>query len=153
MAANHDLTGNQYNMEWSFQTPNMSIIHDLEKMVHKQLIKSMSMTGYAPTKIFYFRDAVPYSDFAQLLDYELIAIRRACLRINMIYKPAVTFLTVQKRHFTRMFPKYHVDMEGRAFNVPIGTVVDTQITHPTEFDFYLCSHNHNQVSYIIGWFW
>lgn len=140
-------------MEWSFQTPNVSIICDLENIVHKQLVKFISMTGYAPIKIFYFRDAVRDSDSAQLLDYELIAIRRACSRLNMNYKPAVTFLVVQKRHHTRMFPKRKIDKEGRALNIPVGTVVDTQITHPTEFDFYLCSHNNCKVSFIIRWFW
>ena len=29
---------------------------------------------------------------------------------------------------------------GRSGNIPPGTTVDTGITHPTEFDFYLCSH-------------
>ncbi|KAG8515465.1 Protein argonaute-2 [Galemys pyrenaicus] len=29
---------------------------------------------------------------------------------------------------------------GKSGNIPAGTTVDTKITHPTEFDFYLCSH-------------
>ena len=29
---------------------------------------------------------------------------------------------------------------GKAGNVPPGTIVDRDITHPTEYDFYLCSH-------------
>lgn len=29
---------------------------------------------------------------------------------------------------------------GKAYNIPPGTTVDVGITHPTEFDFYLCSH-------------
>ncbi|MGH0165691.1 UNVERIFIED_CONTAM: hypothetical protein FKN15_049197 [Acipenser sinensis] len=29
---------------------------------------------------------------------------------------------------------------GRSGNIPAGTTVDTDITHPYEFDFYLCSH-------------
>ncbi|VDO55419.1 unnamed protein product [Haemonchus placei] len=32
------------------------------------------------------------------------------------------------------------DQVGKAFNIPPGTTVDVGITHPTEFDFYLCSH-------------
>jgi hypothetical protein len=29
---------------------------------------------------------------------------------------------------------------GKSGNIPAGTTVDVGITHPTEFDFYLCSH-------------
>lgn len=34
---------------------------------------------------------------------------------------------------------------GRSGNIPAGTTVDTDITHPYEFDFYLCSHAGIQV--------
>ena len=35
---------------------------------------------------------------------------------------------------------------GRSGNIPAGTTVDVGITHPNEFDFYLCSHAGVQVS-------
>lgn len=34
---------------------------------------------------------------------------------------------------------------GKSGNIPAGTTVDTKITHPSEFDFYLCSHAGIQV--------
>jgi len=34
---------------------------------------------------------------------------------------------------------------GKSGNVPAGTIVDFGITHPTEFDFFLCSHQGIQV--------
>ena len=55
------------------------------------------------------------------------------------YEPKVTFLVVQKRRHTRFFPRSE-DADGRYKNVPPGTVVDREITHPTEVDFYLVSH-------------
>ena len=36
---------------------------------------------------------------------------------------------------------------GRSGNIPAGTTVDVGITHPNEFDFYLCSHAGVQVSH------
>nr|CAD7395763.1 unnamed protein product [Timema cristinae] len=39
-----------------------------------------------------------------------------------------------------MFCMETKDQSGRSKNVPAGTIVDTVITHPTDFDFYLCSH-------------
>jgi eukaryotic translation initiation factor 2C len=74
----------------------------------------------------------------------MTAIRRACSSLQQDYKPKVTFLVVQKRHHTRFFPR-NEDADGRNKNVPPGTVVDREITHPTEVDFYLVSHASIQV--------
>merc|ERR1712080_275196 len=55
------------------------------------------------------------------------------------YKPAITYVVVQKRHHTRFFPE-----DGHKYqknnNALAGTVVDHGINHPTEGDFYLLSH-------------
>ncbi|XP_073703052.1 protein argonaute-3-like [Garra rufa] len=40
----------------------------------------------------------------------------------------------------RKSKKCHKYAVGRSGNIPAGTTVDTDITHPYEFDFYLCSH-------------
>jgi Piwi domain len=37
------------------------------------------------------------------------------------------------------------EQSGKSGNIPAGTTVDIGITHPTEFDFYLCSHQGIQV--------
>ncbi|VVC42413.1 Hypothetical protein CINCED_3A015370 [Cinara cedri] len=140
VTASHDLSGSQYNMEWRIQSSKVEIIQDLEDIVYKQLLKYKERTKIIPKKILYFRDGVSEGQFLQLLEYELIAIRRACLRLNLNYQPPITFLVVQKRHHTRIFPKHQIDKSGKFQNVPSGTVIDTQITHPTELDFYLCSH-------------
>ncbi|VVC37415.1 Argonaute linker 2 domain,Ribonuclease H-like domain,PAZ domain,Piwi domain,Argonaute, linker 1 [Cinara cedri] len=140
LAASHDLYGSQYNMECRLQSPKVEIIQDLEDMVHKQLLKYIDKTNKLPIAIFYLRDGVGEGQFAHLLHYELIAIRRACLRLSIKYQPSLTFVVVQKRHHTRMFPKHKIDMHGKFQNVPPGTVIDTQITHTEELDFYLCSH-------------
>ncbi|CAI9754055.1 unnamed protein product [Fraxinus pennsylvanica] len=57
------------------------------------------------------------------------------------YYPEVAFVVVQKRHHSRLFPNNHNDKHtvDRSGNIPPGTVVDSKICHPTEFDFYLCS--------------
>jgi len=146
VAASHDLHGSQYNMEWRLQDPRVEIIQDLEDIIHLQLCKFKERARVIPKKIYYFRDGVSEGQFLQLLNEELIAIRRACLRLHMNYTPAITFVVVQKRHHTRMFPKHPIDFDGKFNNVPSGTIVDSQITHPTELDFYLCSHASIQVS-------
>ena len=53
--------------------------------------------------------------------------------------PKLTVIVVGKRHHVRFFPMsaHEGDNSG---NCPAGTVVDRDIGHPTEFDFYLQSH-------------
>ncbi|KAJ8625613.1 hypothetical protein MRB53_034143 [Persea americana] len=91
---------------------------------------------------FVIRDGVSEGQFYQVLLYELDAIRRACESLEPNYQPPVTFVVVQKRHHTRLFANNHSDRHSvdKSGNILPGTVVDTKICHPTEFDFYLCSH-------------
>ena len=65
------------------------------------------------------------------------------------YQPGITFIVVQKRHHTRLFCRSQEDRSGKSGNIPAGTTVDVGICHPTEFDFYLCSHAGIQVSYVV----
>ncbi|RDX94874.1 Protein argonaute 5, partial [Mucuna pruriens] len=66
----------------------------------------------------------------------------ACASLQEGYLPPVTFVVVQKRHHTRFFPRDHGsrDQTDKSGNIMPGTVVDTTICHPREFDFYLNSH-------------
>jgi hypothetical protein len=93
------------------------------------------------------RDGVSEGQFYQVLLYELDAIRKACASLEPDYQPPVTFVVVQKRHHTRLFASNHNDNRSvdRSGNILPGTVVDSKICHPTEFDFYLCSHAGIQV--------
>uniref|UniRef100_A0A4W2IPG0 Argonaute RISC catalytic component 2 n=2 Tax=Bos indicus x Bos taurus TaxID=30522 RepID=A0A4W2IPG0_BOBOX len=77
---------------------------------------------------------------AAVLHHELLAIREACIKLEKDYQPGITFIVVQKRHHTRLFCTDKNERVGKSGNIPAGTTVDTKITHPTEFDFYLCSH-------------
>ena len=84
---------------------------------------------------------------SQVLNHELRAVREACLKLEMNFQPGITFIVVQKRHHTRLFCADKKDQVGKSGNIPPGTTVDVGITHPTEFDFYLCSHAGIQVRY------
>ncbi|CAK9174763.1 unnamed protein product [Ilex paraguariensis] len=91
-----------------------------------------------PKKIVIFRDGVSEGQFDMVLNEELLDIKRAICTED--YHPTMTLVIAQKRHPTRLF----LDNGGGAsHNVPPGTVVDTTIVHPFEFDFYLCSHYGN----------
>ncbi|KAK6794880.1 hypothetical protein RDI58_008333 [Solanum bulbocastanum] len=111
-------------------------------MIKDLLISFRRATGQKPQRIIFYRDGVSEGQFYQVLLYELDAIRKACASLEPNYQPPVTFVVVQKRHHTRLFANNHRDRNAvdRSGNIIPGTVVDSKICHPTEFDFYLCSH-------------
>lgn len=108
-------------------------------MIRELLIAFLRSTKLKPHRIIFYRDGVSEGQFSQVLLHEMDAIRKACASLEEGYLPPVTFVVVQKRHHTRFFP---TDPNGvdRSGNVLPGTVVDSKICHPTEFDFYLNSH-------------
>lgn len=120
----------------------VEIIEDLKEMV-KELLKAFYQeTRQKPFRIIFYRDGVSEGQFGYVRDQELSAIRSACLELSPdgSYKPPVTFIVVQKRHHTRFMPANDREGVGRAKNIPPGTTVDTVVTHPVDFDFFLCSH-------------
>ena len=61
----------------------------------------------------------------------------ACKKLG--FNPTITLIVVGKRHHVRFFPRD--EREGdRSGNCPAGTVVDSDVVNPVEFDFYLQSH-------------
>ncbi|XAR65229.1 hypothetical protein NMG60_11009276 [Bertholletia excelsa] len=125
---------NKYVSRMRSQTHRQEIIQDLTSMVEEILNDFRQEQSKLPKRIIFFRDGVSETQFYKVLREELQAIKAACYKFPS-YKPPITFAVVQKRHHTRLFPNEFLDE-----NIPPGTVVDTVITHPREFDFFLCSH-------------
>ncbi|GFQ05617.1 protein argonaute 2 [Phtheirospermum japonicum] len=90
-----------------------------------------------PARIVLFRDGVSEGQFEMVLSQEVIDFKKTVCVDG--YNPRITVIVAQKRHQTRLFVENKND-GGRTGNVPPGTVVDTDIVHPHNFDFYLCSH-------------
>ncbi|KAJ0027745.1 hypothetical protein Pint_35058 [Pistacia integerrima] len=139
----------KYRASVSAQTHREEIIQDLYSSVQdpkELLIAFRRSTGHKPHRIIFYRDGVSEGQFSQVLLYEMTAIRQACGSLEEGYLPPVTFVVVQKRHHTRLFPADHGnrDLTDKSGNIQPGTVVDTKICHPNEFDFYLNSHTVTQ---------
>ena len=101
----------------------------------KRLLEEYSKaTNIVPERIIYLRDGVAEGQFAEVIRVELPAIRAAAKAIAPKKAVKITVIIVQKRHHTRLFPATPQDGD-RYGNVPPGTVVDTGIVHPIEFDF------------------
>lgn len=125
-----------YNIELSVQTPKKEMIVEFEDMMFDHLKVYKDRNNSLPKKIFVFRDGVSEGQFAQVMNSELQAVQQAYQRMaGQSRKPEILFLLVQKRHHTRLF----CDGTSR-YNVEPGTVVDTDIVHASELDFYLVPH-------------
>uniref|UniRef100_A0A5K3FNC3 Protein argonaute-1 n=1 Tax=Mesocestoides corti TaxID=53468 RepID=A0A5K3FNC3_MESCO len=140
VVASMDAHPSRYSATVRVQSHRQEIIQDLYPMVRSLLLQFYRSTRFKPTRIIYYRDGVSEGQFLNVLNHELRAIREACVRLEIGYQPGITFVVVQKRHHTRLFCADKKDQMGKSGNIPAGTTVDQIITHPTEFDFYLCSH-------------
>ncbi|KAK6163437.1 hypothetical protein DH2020_000301 [Rehmannia glutinosa] len=89
------------------QDPKRGTIHG--GMIREHLIAFYKSTGIKPHRIIFYRDGVSEGQFNQVLLHEMDAIRKACVSIEATYMPRVTFVVVQKRHHTRLFPATHGD--------------------------------------------
>ena len=127
------------------------LIEDLGTAVRELLIEFYKMNNRVkPRRIVFFRDGVSEGQFMQVIEQELEQIKAACRKLEADYQPKITLLVVQKRHHTRLFASDLRDARGKSKNVPPGTVVDSVISHPTELDYFLVSHQGIQVSCLSG---
>ncbi|RGB28543.1 Piwi domain-containing protein [Rhizophagus diaphanus] len=139
LCASMDAKASRYSASIRVQTGRTEIIADLANMT-KELLKTFYQTcGRKPERILFYRDGVSEGQFDQVLNGEIKAVRAACMSLDESYKPSITFVVVQKRHHTRFFPLDKRDSD-RTGNCLPGTVIESGITHPYEFDFYLQSH-------------
>lgn len=141
VVGSQDAHPSRYSATVRVQAHRVEIIQELSTMVKEHLMMFYKSTGgYKPHRVIMYRDGVSEGQFMQVLQHELTALREACIKLEADYKPGITFIVVQKRHHTRLFCSDKKEQSGKSGNIPAGTAVDVGITHPTEFDFYLCSH-------------
>ncbi|KAL8283156.1 hypothetical protein RQP46_005934 [Phenoliferia psychrophenolica] len=95
--------------------------------------------GVLPENLLFFRDGVSEGQFATVVEQEIPQLRAACRAIDPRYSPKLTYIVCAKRHNVRFFATSDQNRD-RSGNLPAGTVVDTDVTHPYIWDFYLQSH-------------
>lgn len=130
-------------MSWRLQDPRMEIIQDFKEILMKQLNYYREKNqNQLPTNILYYRDGVSEGQFKEAINVELKAMYEACNAIQPGYgnRVKITMIVVQKRHHTRFFPGNSGIGDSKNNNVPPGTIVDTEIVHPKEKQFFLVSH-------------
>ncbi|XP_063946500.1 protein argonaute 10-like isoform X3 [Daucus carota subsp. sativus] len=97
-------------------------------MTRDYLMAFYQQTELRPKRIIFYRDGVSEGQFNQVLLKEMDAIRT----VDVFY-----FLSARRCNQIIYNGRKSTDRSG---NISPGTVVNMTICHPTEFDFYLCSH-------------
>lgn len=140
VVASIDAHPSRYCASVRVQRHRQEAIEDLTNMVKDLMLEFYKATTYKPVRIIVYRGGISEGQFQPVLTRELKAIREACVKLEDNYQPGISYVVVQKRHHTRLFCRQSGDKCGKSGNIPAGTTVDMGICHPTEFDFYLCSH-------------
>ncbi|CAD6220762.1 unnamed protein product [Miscanthus lutarioriparius] len=93
-------------------------------MIRELLTSFYKRTGRKPQRIIFYRDG-----------------EGLCLYARWVSTPSDICGGTEKAPH-KAFPEVHGrrDLTDKSGNILPGTVVDTSICHPSEFDFYLCSH-------------
>ncbi|KAG6902071.1 hypothetical protein C0995_004769 [Termitomyces sp. Mi166 len=159
VVGNVDSDNAKYIATMRVQTSRQEMIDDLKDMckVCQEILEKYAtyrsqvekQPQPTPKRLIFYRDGVSEGQFQHVLDSELPLIKEACAELKMT--PKITVIIVGKRHHVRETPacshlggvrfKTQDPRDAdRSGNCPAGTVVDREIGHPTEFDYFLQSH-------------
>ncbi|KAJ3252113.1 eukaryotic translation initiation factor 2C, 2 [Chytriomyces hyalinus] len=129
----------EYRASIKVQGPRLEIIGDLKGMCAELMEQFKGRAkGRMPSRVLFFRDGVGEGQFNQVAIQEVQNLK-AALQALGAPDTKLTFLVVNKRHSHRFFAQDSREADRKG-NVMAGTVVDSGITHPFEFDFFLNSH-------------
>ncbi|GIL75720.1 hypothetical protein Vretifemale_5434, partial [Volvox reticuliferus] len=140
VVASLDSTLGRWSSRVLLQTGRQEVITGMATATKELLMEFYRVNRNAkPQRLVMYRDGVSEGQFDQVLAEEYMAIRKACSELEESYRPAITFVVVQKRHNTRLLPADNAGADNKG-NVLPGTVVDRGIVSPDAYDFYLNSH-------------
>ncbi|KAM3935292.1 piwi-like protein 4 [Leptodactylus fuscus] len=93
-----------------------------------------------PGRIIIYRDGVGDGQLQMLVDYEIPQIVNFFKESGTAFSPKITVVVVRKRCTARFFGETHRGIQ----NPPLGTVIDSEVTRPEWYDFFLISQNARQ---------
>jgi len=130
MVASLDDTFGKYLSDFFVQDRGKEIAKDLGVFVRRALEKYKKKRGFYPKNVIILRDGVGDGQLMYVNDVEMISVYDQIQSVNPDTR--LTFVVVKKRIRTRLF-------SGGRNPVP-GTIVDTVVTNPNWYDFFLVSH-------------
>uniref|UniRef100_A0A6Q2XKA3 Piwi-like protein 1 n=1 Tax=Esox lucius TaxID=8010 RepID=A0A6Q2XKA3_ESOLU len=88
-----------------------------------------------PSRIIVYRDGVGDGMLQSVVNYEVPQIMGCIKSMEQKYEPKLTVVVVKKRISSRFFAR----IDGKLTNPPPGTCIDTEVTRPEWYDFFIVS--------------
>ncbi|KAK9767200.1 hypothetical protein K7432_003165 [Basidiobolus ranarum] len=127
----------RYVTSFRAQEARKETVADMGSMMKELLLLYKQQCGKYPEQIIIYRDGISEGQFEEVKLREIRPIYELFEKEKQPLK--VTYIVARKRHHTLFFPTERAFTDNSG-NCKPGTLVDTTITHPSEFDFYLQSH-------------
>ncbi|XP_034548252.1 piwi-like protein 1 isoform X2 [Notolabrus celidotus] len=117
------------------QHKGQEIMDGLKMALTGALKDYLKFNNCLPSRIIVYRDGVGDGQLHSVVNYEVSQILESIKSMGHDYVPKLSVVVVKKRISTRFFAHFN----GKATNPPPGTVVDTEVTRPEWYDFYIVS--------------
>ncbi|XP_018589919.1 piwi-like protein 1 [Scleropages formosus] len=117
------------------QSRGQEIMDALKVALGEALNTWMKYNRCMPQRIVIYRDGVGEGMLHSVVDYEVAQIMECIRAVGEDYNPKLSVIVVTKRIATRFFAR----LDGKLGNPPPGTVIDTEVTRPEWYDFYIIS--------------
>nr|AFQ20832.1 PIWI [Hydra vulgaris] len=137
-STNKSLTN--YYSRITAHTSHQEICDQLKICMTGALKKYHEINNSLPEKIIVYRDGVGDGQLGMVHGHELPQLKEAFKDVGAGYSPKFAMIVVKKRITTRLF----LGNNGQYSNPPPGTVVDTVVTRPEWYDFFLISQSVRQ---------
>lgn len=119
------------------QHKGQEIMDGLKMALSGALKDFLKFNKCLPSRIIVYRDGVGDGQLHSVVNYEIAQIRDCIKSMGEDYQPKLTVVVVKKRINSRFFAL----INNRKTNPPPGTVVDTEVTRPEWYDFFIVSQS------------
>ncbi|KAM6944761.1 piwi-like protein 1 [Lycodopsis pacificus] len=118
-----------------FQHKGQEIMDGLKLALCGALKDYLKFNSCLPSRIIVYRDGVGDGQLHSVVNYEVSQIIESIKSMGEDYEPKLSVVVVKKRINSRFFAQIH----GKVLNPPPGTIVDSEVTRPEWYDFYIVS--------------
>ncbi|XP_067087216.1 piwi-like protein 1 isoform X3 [Osmerus mordax] len=117
------------------QNRGQEIMDGLKVALQGALKAWLKYNNCLPSRIIVYRDGVGDGMLQSVVNYEVPQIMESIKTMGQDYAPKLTVVVVKKRISSRFFAR----IDGKLANPPPGTVIDTEVTRPEWYDFFIVS--------------
>ncbi|KAF6729960.1 Piwi-like protein 1 [Oryzias melastigma] len=135
MVASLNHTMSRWYSKCVLQHKGQELMDGLKMAFAGALKDYLKFNNCLPSRIIVYRDGVGDGQLHSVVNYEISQILESIKSMGQDYEPKVTVVVVKKRISSRFFAM----INGKVNNPPPGTVIDTEVTRPEWYDFFIVS--------------